>query len=42
MNPFYLDLGFDLETIAEVRKGVGVVMLMLGVGSAAGRSRASA
>ena len=32
MNPFYLDLGFDLETIAEVRKGVGVVMLMLGVG----------
>jgi PAT family beta-lactamase induction signal transducer AmpG len=32
MNPFYLDLGFDLETIAEVRKGIGVVMLMLGVG----------
>jgi MFS transporter, PAT family, beta-lactamase induction signal transducer AmpG len=32
MNPFYLDLGFDLATIAEVRKGVGVVMLMLGVG----------
>jgi PAT family beta-lactamase induction signal transducer AmpG len=32
MNPFYLDLGFDLETIAGVRKGVGVVMLMLGVG----------
>jgi MFS transporter, PAT family, beta-lactamase induction signal transducer AmpG len=33
MNPFYLDLGFDLQTIAEVRKGVGVVMLMLGVGA---------
>ena len=32
MNPFYLDLGFDLDTIAEVRKGVGVAMLMLGVG----------
>jgi PAT family beta-lactamase induction signal transducer AmpG len=32
MNPFYLDLGFDLETIAGVRKGVGVIMLMLGVG----------
>jgi PAT family beta-lactamase induction signal transducer AmpG len=32
MNPFYLDLGFDLETIAEVRKGIGVPMLMLGVG----------
>jgi PAT family beta-lactamase induction signal transducer AmpG len=32
MNPFYLDLGFDLATIAEVRKGIGVVMLMLGVG----------
>ncbi len=32
MNPFYLDLGFDLETIAGVRKGVGVLMLMLGVG----------
>jgi PAT family beta-lactamase induction signal transducer AmpG len=32
MNPFYLDLGFDLATIAGVRKGVGVVMLMLGVG----------
>ncbi|MGH6901149.1 MAG: AmpG family muropeptide MFS transporter, partial [Geminicoccaceae bacterium] len=32
MNPFYLDLGFDLETIAEVRKGIGVIMLMLGVG----------
>ena len=33
MNPFYLDLGFDLDTIAEVRKGIGVVMLMLGVGA---------
>src|SRR5690606_1335583 len=32
MNPFYLDLGFDLDTIAEVRKGIGVIMLMLGVG----------
>jgi PAT family beta-lactamase induction signal transducer AmpG len=32
MNPFYLDLGFDLTTIAEVRKGIGVPMLMLGVG----------
>jgi MFS transporter, PAT family, beta-lactamase induction signal transducer AmpG len=32
MNPFYLDLGFDLETIAELRKGIGVPMLMLGVG----------
>ena len=32
MNPFYLDLGFDLASIAEVRKGVGVAMLMLGVG----------
>jgi MFS transporter, PAT family, beta-lactamase induction signal transducer AmpG len=33
MNPFYLDLGFDLDTIAEVRKGIGVPMLMLGVGA---------
>ncbi len=33
MNPFYIDLGFDLETIAEVRKGIGVPMLMLGVGA---------
>jgi MFS transporter, PAT family, beta-lactamase induction signal transducer AmpG len=32
MNPFYLDLGFELATIAEVRKGIGVVMLMVGVG----------
>jgi MFS transporter, PAT family, beta-lactamase induction signal transducer AmpG len=32
LNPFYLDLGFELATIAEVRKGIGVAMLMLGVG----------
>jgi PAT family beta-lactamase induction signal transducer AmpG len=31
MNPFYLDLGFTLVEIAEVRKIFGVVMLMLGV-----------
>ena len=36
MNPFYLDLGFDLATIAEVRKGIGVAMLMLGVGGLGG------
>jgi len=34
MNPFYLDVGFDLTTIAEVRKGFGVAMLMAGVGVA--------
>jgi PAT family beta-lactamase induction signal transducer AmpG len=34
MNPFYLDLGFDLERIAEVRKGFGVIMLSVGVGVA--------
>jgi PAT family beta-lactamase induction signal transducer AmpG len=34
MNPFYLDLGFDLERIAEVRKGFGVWMLVVGVGLA--------
>ncbi len=34
MNPFYLDVGFSLETIAEIRKGFGVAMLMLGVGVA--------
>ncbi|MEZ5994277.1 MAG: MFS transporter [Hyphomonadaceae bacterium] len=34
MNPFYLDVGFDLERIAEVRKGFGVVMLSVGVGVA--------
>jgi PAT family beta-lactamase induction signal transducer AmpG len=34
MNPFYLDLGFDKTRIAEIRKGFGVVMMMLGVGLA--------
>jgi PAT family beta-lactamase induction signal transducer AmpG len=34
MNPFYLDVGFNLETIAEVRKGFGVWMLIAGVGVA--------
>ena len=32
MNPFYLDVGFTLERIAEVRKVFGVIMLMMGVG----------
>lgn len=32
MNPFYLDLGFELHAIAEVRKGIGVAALMVGVG----------
>ena len=31
MNPFYLDLGFTLVEIAEVRKIFGVGMLMLGI-----------
>jgi PAT family beta-lactamase induction signal transducer AmpG len=31
MNPFYLDVGFTLVEIAEVRKIFGVVMTMLGV-----------
>lgn len=31
MNPFYIDLGFTLTEIAEVRKIFGVVMSMLGV-----------
>lgn len=31
MNPFYLDLGYSLIEIAEVRKGFGTVMSMLGV-----------
>mgnify|MGYP003649963121 CR=1 FL=1 len=31
MGPFYLDLGFSLSEIAEVRKIFGVVALMLGV-----------
>jgi len=32
MNPFYLDLGFQKLQIAEVRKVLGVVMSVLGVG----------
>src|SRR4030095_9569032 len=31
MNPFYLDLGYSLVEIAEVRKIFGVLMLMAGV-----------
>jgi PAT family beta-lactamase induction signal transducer AmpG len=31
MNPFYLDLGFTLVQIAEVRKIFGVTMSMLGI-----------
>jgi MFS transporter, PAT family, beta-lactamase induction signal transducer AmpG len=31
MNPFYLDLGYSLTEIAEVRKIFGVFMTMLGV-----------
>jgi len=31
MNPFYLDLGFTLAEVAEVRKVFGVVALMTGV-----------
>jgi PAT family beta-lactamase induction signal transducer AmpG len=31
MNPFYLDLGYTLVEIAEVRKIFGVVMTMVGV-----------
>jgi PAT family beta-lactamase induction signal transducer AmpG len=31
MNPFYLDLGFSLTEVAEVRKVFGVVATMLGV-----------
>lgn len=31
MNPFYLDLGFTLAEVAEVRKVFGVVATMLGV-----------
>ena len=31
MNPFYLDLGYTLVEIAEVRKIFGVVMTMFGV-----------
>ena len=32
MNPFYLDLGFEKLQIAEVRKVLGVIMSVLGVG----------
>jgi PAT family beta-lactamase induction signal transducer AmpG len=32
MNPFYLDLGFQKLQIAEVRKVLGVIMSVLGVG----------
>lgn len=32
MNPFYIDLGFNKLQIAEVRKGLGVVMSVVGVG----------
>lgn len=32
MNPFYLDMGFSLTEIAEIRKVFGVVMTTLGVG----------
>jgi MFS transporter, PAT family, beta-lactamase induction signal transducer AmpG len=32
MNPFYIDLGFSLTEIAEVRKVFGVVASMIGVG----------
>ncbi|RJF89772.1 MFS transporter [Oleomonas cavernae] len=31
MNPFYLDLGFTKIEVAEVRKGFGLVMTMVGV-----------
>ncbi len=34
MNPYYLDLGFSLTEIAEVRKIFGVAMSLLGVASA--------
>ncbi len=34
MNPFYLDLGFDVDRIAEMRKGFGVIMSMAGLGVA--------
>ena len=32
MNPFYIDLGFSLTQIAEVRKVYGVVASVLGIG----------
>jgi PAT family beta-lactamase induction signal transducer AmpG len=31
MNPFYLDMGFSADQVAEARKVFGVVMTMLGV-----------
>ena len=34
MNPFYVDLGFSLDTIAGMRKVWGVVMSMIGLGFA--------
>jgi PAT family beta-lactamase induction signal transducer AmpG len=34
MNPFYLDIGFDKDRIAEIRKVFGVLMLMAGVSGA--------
>jgi PAT family beta-lactamase induction signal transducer AmpG len=34
MNPFYVDLGFDVDTIAGMRKVWGVIMSMLGLGFA--------
>ena len=42
MNPFYLDLGYSLVEIAEVRKVFGVFMTMLGDSSVAWRWRATA
>lgn len=34
MNPFYVDLGFDVDTIAGMRKVWGVIMSMIGLGFA--------
>ena len=34
MNPFYVDLGFDVDTIAGMRKVFGVIMSMIGLGFA--------
>jgi len=34
MNPFYIDMGFTLTEIAEVRKGFGTVMALVGVSAA--------
>jgi len=33
MGPFYLDLGFTLVEIAQIRRGWGMVMTMVGVGA---------